>query len=94
MSEYINREDALKLRDVFSDRQNGNKHFFSGIESACEFLEALPTVQPEVRRGKWDAKFEYEDFQYAHCSVCGKRSEYMTHFCPNCGAKMDLGVEP
>lgn len=43
MSEYINREDALKLRDVFSDRQNGNKHFFSGIESACEFLEALPT---------------------------------------------------
>ena len=41
-----------------------------------------------VAEGKWCAEFEYEDFQYATCSACGRRSEYMYKYCPNCGADM------
>ena len=57
-------------------------------------LHHVPTVDAvEVVHGRWDAVFEYEDFQHAYCSACGKRSEYMTNYCPNCGAKMDGGNE-
>ena len=55
-----------------------------------KMIEQQPTVDAvEVVHGQWEAEYEYEDFQYATCSVCGKRSEYMTKFCGNCGAKMD-----
>lgn len=43
----------------------------------------------EVVHGEWDAKYDYEDFIEAYCSLCGKKSEYMYKYCPNCGAKMD-----
>ena len=59
-------------------------------DTAYSQIKDAPTVDAvEVVHGRWDAVFEYEDFQHAYCSACGKRSEYMTNYCPNCGAKMD-----
>lgn len=42
-----------------------------------------------VRYGEWIA----DDYAYNRCSVCGWEwddREYVTPYCPNCGAKMDL----
>ena len=72
------------------DTEKESLYVLAALKCCIDLFQNFPTVDAaEVVHGQWDAVFEYEDFQYAHCSVCGKRSEYMTKFCPNCGAKMD-----
>lgn len=61
-------------------------------------VENAPTIEAEpVRRGRWI--HDGYDFQHGndwiHCSECGKRGinapADLTNYCPNCGAKMDVG---
>lgn len=65
-----------------------------------EIVERQPTVDDEtVRHGRWELCYEDWRKQIAGdmCSACGFRhygcgiSHY--HYCPNCGAKMEGGVE-
>ena len=62
-----------------------------------DFIERMPSVQPEQKVGKWAGFDEYpqEDWE---CNCCGKivitgcsdvnpYDEYK--YCPNCGAKME-----
>lgn len=62
-------------------------------------IEIIPAVDAEpVRHGRWEWKNGKE-----FCSVCKKQNEPKRHFedgtveeydyCPNCGAKMDKGVQ-
>lgn len=54
----------------------------------CVKAEPAADVAP-VRYGEWIA----DDYAYNRCSVCGWEwddREYVTPYCPNCGAKMDL----
>ena len=67
-----------------------NPAYADGWNSAIDIIENAPTIDAvPVVHGRWKAEFEYEDFLHADCSVCGKRSEYMYNYCPNCGAKME-----
>ena len=88
MSEYIKREDTLKVVSLIS----GDYATFSEIER-------LPAadVAPVVH-GHWEVVEEmYGDIHW-RCSVCGIEwcfiegtpEENETNYCPNCGAKMDL----
>ena len=51
-------------------------------------IDALPSVTPKQKRGKWIN---------GYCSECGKHAPfwamastyYKSSFCPNCGARMD-----
>ena len=66
-----------------------------------DWLEAQPDA--EEKHGKWVRK-DYTISTYAKCTNCNNGfvcegewsfeiwSEYM-HYCPNCGARMDLGEE-
>ena len=69
-------------------------------------IKSAPTADVvEVRRGKWVETQEplgWCDVDCAECSVCHESwiidedssiddYEYMWHYCPNCGAKMDGG---
>ena len=36
--DLISRKSLLQKLDLFSDRENGNKHFFLGIETAKEII--------------------------------------------------------
>lgn len=38
-----------------------------------------------VKHGQWTGEWDYI------CSVCNESFEYMTNYCPNCGAKMENG---
>ena len=50
----------------------------------------FPSAQPERKKGRWldDQGKEKYDGYCAECSACGGWSEYITDFCPNCGADM------
>lgn len=63
-------------------------------------IDSMPTVDAEpVRHGMWLPKHHYiagYEFVSGHiCSECGddalnaEGDEFLTDYCPNCGAKMD-----
>lgn len=52
-----------------------------------EWLEQIPTVQPEQKTGQWLIN---SDGYYPYCSICKNepKGRIMTDYCPNCGAFM------
>ena len=60
-----------------------------------EFVKEMPTIDPEVRHGRWIRRETVLDTE-CKCSVCGYKDFVPKHdnywfrrkFCPNCGADM------
>ena len=100
MAEYIEREATIKLlRSLGSRDYRREKGTIQEAIKMVSFPEYTPSADvAPVRHGRWIDKGEY-----AVCTECGGRSgtQYdgvepiplMTQFCPNCGAKMDGGVD-
>ena len=62
-----------------------------------KFLAEQPTIEAEpVRHGQW-IMLEPYGTHHTHrrkCSECGEiKTQELTSFCPNCGAKMDGGAD-
>lgn len=66
-----------------------------------ESINQMPTIEPEVRRGRWiikrDEFYTAYNMYYAECSEC-KHTESTgmaerIKYCPNCGAQMDGGAD-
>ena len=79
--------DALEPMECGIDEMTFLAVDFDDIKNA-------PTIDAEpVRYGEW-VEFQKYNFE---CSECGKHvtkpSMALDNFCPNCGAKMDGGVE-
>ena len=83
-----------KFHDMINPRLHGGKavrELILNIIKYCEIEQSQ--IDPESLRehGKWiwinDDPFNYE----CMCSNCGLENEHIYPFCPNCGAKMDLG---
>lgn len=54
--------------------------------SIGEIIDRQPTV--DIKHGEWIP----DDYEYNHCSECGYEhdiTEYVTPYCPGCGAKME-----
>lgn len=49
----IDADYVLSALDTFSDRENGNKHFLLGIETAREIIRDAPTIDPESLQPQW-----------------------------------------
>ena len=89
--EYIKKEDALKaVDDIVCDADDA--------ERTCDRIIDLPSADvAPVRRGRWECGEENSWW----CSVCdeefyledGTPQENGYRFCPNCGARMDGGIE-
>lgn len=97
MSEYIEKE-ALRqfpIRKDHYDKENGDEHFIFGIEAVLEYAENLPAADvAPVRHGRWGVEVGMNFFKERNCPVCKKRIESnFWNFCPNCGAKMDGGID-
>ena len=102
MSDYISREAALEAfenadADVMEDYGDGTSDWGFGRENIRETLNSVPAADVEpVRHGAWYPRFEdwRQQQEGNKCSVCG--FEYYGtgirsfHYCPNCGAKMEL----
>jgi DNA-directed RNA polymerase subunit RPC12/RpoP len=71
----------------------GAKHM---AYDATKWLEAQPDA--EEKHGKWKRVYNRPKSIIFQCSLCGGEAykyiqEYSYPYCPNCGAKMDLGEE-
>lgn len=62
----------------------------------CEFFTSIFAVEDvaPVVHAKWEERFslEYKTIVY-DCSNCGATHSYISNYCPNCGAKMDIDRE-
>lgn len=78
MAEYIGRDAALDIV----------KRTMGDYATAwCEISKLPAANMAPVRHGKW---FDVGSLS-CRCSVCGCKHIKESNFCPNCGAKMDLG---
>ena len=61
------------------------------VADVIDQIDREDTIEPERKRGKWiDDEGNAVTYKYcATCSACGEWSEYLTAYCPNCGAKME-----
>lgn len=86
------------LRQNCVDRMEGKsceecKHHVLAV--SCERLMEQPTIVP-VKRGRWviDGNPQRGGVEWMHCSECGYTYAVMWenphHYCPNCGARMDV----
>lgn len=89
MAEYIEREAA---------QTECKKYKFSGSYDAfvvdC-ILKYIPAADvAPVRHGRWEYNNSVNFWQCSRCGenapMHGKWMQLKTHYCPNCGAKMDL----
>lgn len=94
--------DADAVRDDFAntvDLECANDKDNSRANRIIDAFDDLPTIEVEpVRHGEWTEKksakgiFDY----YFVCSECHKNTPdraflIAPDYCPNCGAKMDMG---
>ena len=83
MSRYI---DANKLYIAAMDTE-----FYEAADEdvVLDLINQQPTANvQEIRHGEWLE----DDYGYCHCSECRYEHdspEYITPYCPQCGAKMD-----
>ncbi len=100
MSDCISREAAIKeLLDTYEREfptADGAFDLFA-VRIMPRVLRNIPAADVEpVRMGQWERCFEdwRQQIEGDKCSACG--FEYYGtgirrfHYCPNCGAKMDL----
>lgn len=77
---YIGGKEAIKkapINDLYAD----------GLAEAVDAVWDMPSVQPTRPAGKWiDIGDEGLVFK---CSLCGDKNTIESHYCPNCGAKME-----
>ena len=93
MSDLISRQAAIKYLMT-----NMNWYDEDGYESdddykrecITELINGVPSAQPERIRGRWIEKPHVHGVAY--CSLCDYELHTNdTNFCPNCGAKMEVG---
>ena len=86
MSDYIKREDALKVFDTDS------------MIKAWHKTESIPSADVAlVRHGRWEEIDDLDFDTLYRCSVCGEEfylidgtpEENQYRYCPSCGARMD-----
>lgn len=98
MAEYIERGELINfpIRRNHCDKEHTNENFINGIETVLEYAKSLPAadVAPVVH-GEWLLKHigagHYWECSICHTNPCIYVTQH-TKFCPNCGAKMDGGV--
>lgn len=94
--------DALVVNIALYMTENAyiNDTALDVLKMVAKWTNEAPTIEAEpVRHGYWDAsgKYIFPDGSLAvRCSECGcdleehEYKEYWWHYCPVCGAKMDL----
>ena len=101
MARYI---DAEKLTAFLCQKRCGDDRAFCGDTMVCGLVLAIkdfPTADvAEVKHGKW---VDCKNSEHYKCSICNQRApmywdglcyvEWVSGYCPNCGAKMEVENE-
>lgn len=107
MPELIDKAKVLKyLTPRIKAKTPYGEGYNRALEDAAELVTLMPTIEPEVRHGRW-IECDYKHMEHGMieteskaglcCSECrtGFKKNHMTYraFCPACGARMDGGAE-
>lgn len=86
MDDLISRQAAIKAL---------NNWFFNSMDdrSPKQVIEALPSAQPERKKGRWINHRKDRGHHIADCDQCGGTLQWLDpderpNFCPDCGADM------
>lgn len=83
MAEYVERDKLPQKIGYWDNYSNG----WNDCLDAIAKIHAAD-VRPVVR-GKW-TRIYYKPLGHDYkCSDCGWKNDMQTHFCPNCGEKME-----
>lgn len=83
----MTREEAIHIleyerdNDIFCSSYRQKVHV--AMDMGIEALKGRP-------KGEWKVRLP-KPFLLCECSICGESEEWMSKFCPNCGA--DMGDE-
>ena len=87
--EYIEREAAIRAINGAYQFFEDEKDVFRRIIKSVSTADVAP-----VRHGRWEYNNSVNFWQCSRCGenapMHGKWMQLKTHYCPNCGAKMDL----
>ena len=73
--------DLIQYEPMLSAKGNG---MYEDVMVAYKSqIDDLPTIE-KCKTGKWVGWHAWI------CSECGERNNSATHFCPNCGARMEI----
>ena len=94
MAEYIERGKLLS--DVDAAMENAGMEYVFG-QVMKRYIKRVPSADvTKVRHGIWlywdelhGGNTPAKNVLGVFCSECKRQSDSKTHFCPNCGAKMD-----
>ena len=87
MNDLIDRQAAIDALADMHCKSDEDGYVWIIRSDAWARIDALPSVTPKQKRGKWIN---------GYCSECGKHAPfwamastyYKSSFCPNCGADM------
>ena len=84
MEETINRQEAI----VAVCKSECGIGFCEISCPEVDALKALPSAQPERKRGQWIPNMVWDAVNGYRCSQCGAYHVARYKFCHNCGADM------
>lgn len=90
----INEDDVLRIVErVTNEAVEKNQRKYLIQPRIIAEISGLPTIEAEpVKHGRWIDNGIYDSMLSA-CSICGYScGAYSFNYCPNCGARMDLGL--
>ena len=88
MDEYIKKEAAITA--LLNDAQEQVGYSREDAADCIRYMDAAD-VSP-VRHGLWINHTMIDGHIHAECSECHK-VRIIDNFCPNCGCRMDGGIE-
>ena len=93
MSDYIKREDATEVYSKLYWMHDGLLNFQEELGKVYDEILSIPSADvAPVRHERWVVIDAEEPRRYG-CSECKRLSWNMDNYCPNCGARMDGGID-
>ena len=87
MTEYIEREKAIKGLDDITSDESCPMFIAAEVDQWMEFIPAAD-VEP-VRHGYWWVGYFHDRVCSCCCHPDNDLDDFPHPYCPNCGAKMD-----
>ena len=106
MSDLIDRQKAIEALDFeivhmigFSNDEKNITNPFAqynkGLEDGIKAIRALPSAEPERKKGKWSNYKDEHSCSVCHCVVIQENwdDDIRYDYCPYCGAEVGKGEE-
>lgn len=104
MARLIDAEQFDVVCDANKNREERSDDFIAGVLWMLTRIDEAPSINPDdvfrVKYGKWIRKKYNVNYPYyrVECSLCGGRplehwgKEFLSDYCPHCGAKLEDGT--